>query len=110
MVYVSITGLALKSPLHAPRFWWHAIRSMSQARTASGNLRAETRTINGVHHTLSVWQDEAKMRTYLKTGAHLSAMKAFRSIATGKTIGFVAEVAPDWADVHALWLERGRQV
>jgi quinol monooxygenase YgiN len=108
MVYVSITGLRLKSPLHAFTFWFRAIASMRQALGAPGNLRAETRTINGVHHTLSVWESEAAMRAYLTTGAHLKAMKSFRSMATGKTIGFLSDQAPDWKDVHDIWLTRGR--
>lgn len=110
MVYVSITGLKLKSLFHSPRFWWLAIRSMRQAMQASGNISASAQTINGIHHTLTVWKDEAAMRTYLVQGAHLQAMKAFRGIATGKTIGFFAETPPDWSEVHQIWLERGRIV
>ena len=52
-VYVSITGLRLSGRRHMLRFWWHAVRSMAQARRAPGNLRAETRTIEGVRRTLS---------------------------------------------------------
>lgn len=110
MVYVSITGLELKSVLHAPAFWWHAIRSMSQAQSAPGLLSADARQINGVHHTLTVWESEAAMRSYLITGAHLQAMKAFHGIATGRTIGFPAETAPDWDDVHETWQRLGREV
>ena len=110
MVYVSITGLRLKGPLHALRFAWHALGSMRQAKTADGNLFADARRIGGVHHTLSVWRDEAAMRRFLVAGAHLKAMRAFPSIATGSTIGFPAEKAPDWSEVHAIWQARGRVV
>jgi quinol monooxygenase YgiN len=110
MIYVSITGLRLKSHWHSPRFFWLAIRAMRQALAAPGNLKAEARKINGVHHTLTVWESEAAMRAYLVQDAHLQAMKAFRSIATGSTLGYLAEAAPDWQDVHALWLEKGREV
>ena len=110
VVYVSITGLELKSVLHAPAFWWHAIRSMGQSQSAPGVLSADARQINGVHHTLTVWESEAAMRSYLITGAHLEAMKAFHGIATGRTIGFSAESAPDWDDVHKIWQRRGREV
>lgn len=37
-------------------------------------------------------------------------MKAFHGIATGRTIGFPAETAPDWDDVHKIWQRRGRAV
>ena len=76
-VYVSITGLLLKRPWHAPRLLWHATRSMTQARRSAGNLRAEARTVAGVHHTLTVWRSAADMRAFLVVGAHGKAMKAF---------------------------------
>lgn len=107
-LWISITGLELRSALYAPRFWYHAIRSMQQAQAAPGNRSAEARSLNGVHHTLSVWQDEAAMRAYLTAGAHGRAMAAFRSMATGKTIGYAAETAPDWAEVPEIWRSRGR--
>lgn len=108
MPYISITGLQLKAKRHALRFWWHAIGSMMQAKKAQGNLAVDARRINGVHHTRSVWTDEAAMRRYLLTGAHLQAMKAFGSIATGKTMGFESDQVPDWDEVHRLWQTQAR--
>jgi hypothetical protein len=110
MVYVSITGLELKSVLHAPAFWWHAVRSMGQAQSAPGLISADARQINGVHHTLTVWQTEAAMCAYLTTGAHLAALRAFHGIATGRTVGFPAETAPGWDEVHEIWHNQGREV
>lgn len=109
-VYISITGLRLKSPWHGPRFWWHAVRSMQQARSALGSIRAETRTINGVHHTLSVWQSPAAMRAYLTASHHQRAMAVFSQIATGKVHGYLSETVPDWSEVHDIWLTKGRDV
>lgn len=106
-VYVSITGLRLKRPWHAVPFFWHAIRSFRQARRAAGNLRAETGTIDGVHHTLTVWENEAAMRDFIRSGAHRRAVRAFRSIASGKTFGFETTEAPEWSAVHRLWQDRG---
>lgn len=107
MVYVSITGLRVKSPFHAPRFWWHAVASMQQARRADGNMLAEARTIKGVQHTLSVWRDRKAMIAFRNSGAHRKAMRAFPSIASGHVIGFEAEEAPGWSDAHALWVSEG---
>ncbi|OYY67765.1 hypothetical protein [Sphingomonas sp. 28-63-12] len=106
-MYVSITGLRLNGPLHAARFWWHALRSMAQAQSAAGNLRAEARAINGVQHTLTVWTDRAAMRRFMVSGAHAKAMRAFPAIATGSTFGYESDGVPDWSAVHALWQERG---
>jgi len=107
--YISITGLRLNGPLATARFWWHARRSMSQARAAPGNVCTEARAIGGVQHTLTVWTDEAAMRAYLVSGAHLQAMRAFRNIATGKTIGYISLAVPNWAEARAIWEEHGRE-
>lgn len=109
-VYVSITGLELKRVWHAPIFWRHAIASMSQAKQADGCLNADARTINGVHHTFSIWQSRDKMLQYLRTGAHLKAMQKFEKIATGKVLGFDTDTPPNWSEVHDLWVQRGKTV
>ena len=108
--YISITGLRVKRPWYALRFWWHAIASMRQARLTDGNILAETRTINGTHHTLSAWRDKSAMRVFLTSGAHKSAMKVFPRIAIGKTMGFSSAQIPDWGDVQALYEQHGREV
>jgi quinol monooxygenase YgiN len=108
--YVSITGLQLKKIWYAPKFWRHAAASMSQAKSADGCLSADARTINGVHHTLTVWTSRKAMLAYLSEGAHLKAMKAFKSFATGSVYGFETATVPEWPTVHALWLDKGRQV
>jgi hypothetical protein len=110
MVHVSITGLRLRSALHLPTFWWHAIGSMRQAKAAPGLIQADARRIDGIHHTLTIWESEAAMRAYLASGPHLSAMKAFRRIATGRTIGYAAETAPAWDEARSIWLKAARAV
>jgi quinol monooxygenase YgiN len=109
-VYVSITGLRVRHFWQQPIFWRHAIASMVQARAVEGCLQAEARTINGIHHTRSVWRDRGAMLAYLRVGAHLNAMKLFQRIATGKTFGFETNEVPDWNTVHRLWHEHGRDV
>ena len=110
MPYVSITGLCLSSPLQMPLFFWHATRSMKQARLAEGNLHAEVHYRAGYHHTLSIWTSEAAMRAYLTRGAHRSAILSFPRFAGGRTIGFRTETPPDWQEAHAIWLRDAREV
>lgn len=102
-VYVSVTGLRLRAFWHAPRFWRLAVRAMAEAKTAPGNISALARSLKGVHHTLSVWESEADMRAYLTAPRHLAAMKGFRAIATGETIGYLADTPPDRAEALARW-------
>lgn len=109
-VYVSITGLRVKRGLAFVRFWWLAILSMAQANKARGNLHTAARSINGVNHTLTIWTDEAAMRAFLVAGAHRKAMRASRSIGTGRTYGYLAEQAPDWDTALALWQSHGKDI
>jgi hypothetical protein len=109
-LYISITGLRVQHFWHQPVFRRHAIASMVQARQANGCLQAEARTINGIHHTRSVWRDRDAMLDYLRSGAHLGALKVFKRIATGKTYGYETTEIPDWDLVHRLWHDRGRDV
>ena len=83
---------------------------MRQAQKAPGNISASARTIKGVHHTLSVWADEASMRQYLISGDHLKAMKIFSQIATGKTCGYLTATVPDWDEARDIWEAKGREV
>lgn len=50
-MYVTITGLKVRSWLQAPLFWRHAIPSLRQAQMAPGNLFADVRKVDGVQHT-----------------------------------------------------------
>lgn len=110
MAYISITGLQLRAAWHFPRFMWHASRSMQQALAEDGCLLAEARRISGVHHTRSLWADRQTMLAYLRSGAHAEAMRHFRTIATGKVLGFEADQVPDWPELHRLWRDEGREV
>ncbi len=110
LVYVSITGLKLKKFYYAPVFWRYAGGAMSQAKKANGCLSADATTMNGIHHTRSVWTSRKAMLAYLTAGAHLKSMKIHKRIATGKVYGFETNTIPDWEAVHKLWLEKGRDV
>lgn len=106
-IYVSITGLSVLSPLQLPLFWALAIPAMTSALSAPGNLSAEARTIRGVHHTISTWESQDAMRTYLRSPAHAKAMRRFPKIATGKTYGYWAGERPTWDEARALWEDHG---
>lgn len=82
--------------------------SMAQAKQAPGCISADARSIDGVHHTLSVWSSKADMLKFIHSDAHARAIKIFRKIATGKTFGYPANEPPGWSEVHTIWKERGR--
>lgn len=83
---------------------------MAQAKTAAGHVSSDACSINGIHHTVSVWQTKEAMRAYLVAGAHLEAMKIHNEISTGRVLGFGADATPPWSRVHELWDANGRIV
>ncbi|CAJ1948371.1 unnamed protein product [Cylindrotheca closterium] len=104
--YVSVTGLTLKTNLSYPRFMYHAVPSFTQARKAEGNVFAETRSIKGCHHTLTVWEDKKSMRKYMYSGAHIQAMKVTKEIAdlsNTKTYGYESDHVPTWQEAIEQW-------
>jgi hypothetical protein len=109
-VYVSITGLTVNSVWTWPRFWWLTLAALRQARRAPGNIQTSACMSQGVHHTMTVWADEAAMRRFLVSGAHLQAMKAYRGLGSGRTLGLTLARAPEWPEALALWRTRSREV
>lgn len=107
--YVSITGLRIRGWLSVLPFWKHAVRSKMQADRAPGLLFAQVKRIDGVEHTLTAWESRDAMKAYVSSGPHLQAMKAFRKIATGKTLGFETSRLPSWEEARKLWEERGQE-
>ena len=106
-VYVSITGLKVKSLWRYVLFFFHAVPSKIQADRAPGILQVGIRRINGIEHTLTVWESRHHMQKYVWSGAHQKAVGAFRRIATGKTIGYESSTVPTWDEVHQIWKEKG---
>jgi hypothetical protein len=107
MSYISITGLKLKSRFHAPRFWWHAFRSMTQAQRDPNCQLAIARQIDGIAHTITVWNSRKEMLAFLRSGSHRDAMRVFPKIGTGYGFGIEADAVPSWDEAHRLWLEKG---
>jgi heme-degrading monooxygenase HmoA len=79
MALVSVTRLRLRSPRYLLPFLWHALLTTRQANHAPGNLGSVTRVSGGlVFWTMTLWQDEAAMKDYRNSGAHLKVMPKLR--------------------------------
>ena len=107
MAYISITGFRAKSIFHVPVFVWHALRSMAQAQRDPSCRFASAKLINGVAHTVTVWDSRPSMVAFMTKGAHRKAMRAFSRIGTGYGFGYDGDNAPPWDKVHKLWLDKG---
>ena len=107
---VSVTGLKLKSAFQFPRFAWHAIRSMNQAKASSGNVMADACSKDGYQHTLTAWEDGKSMRQFVYSGPHKTAIGIFHSMATGTVVTYEADEVPDWESALAVWRTDAREV
>ena len=98
--YVSITGLELKNWWSVIGFWRYAIPSFRQAQMAEGNLYTGVNNIDGVRHTLTVWESKKAMLAFVWSGVHKKAIGKFDRIATGKTLGYEASSVPNLSLIH----------
>ncbi len=107
-MYISLTGLKPKGFWAYFRFWLLAIPAFRQAKNAQGNLHSDVRKVKEYQCTISAWESREHMVAYMRSGAHLKAMKAFKSIATGPTYGYESDSIPDWSEAYALLKEKGK--
>ena len=112
MAVISVTRLRLRSLDYLPAFLEYADPAHAQAEQAPGNIhtliRAQTET---VYWTLSVWDNEASMRTYMMADAHGKAMpKLVEWSDEASTVHWNQESSelPSW-DVAEQWMaEHGK--
>ena len=48
------------------------------------------------------------MLVFMRNGAHLKAMKAFNSIATGRTYGYESDKIPGWEEAYSILESKGK--
>jgi hypothetical protein len=109
-MYVSVTGLKTKGFVGWIRFWMLAIPAFRAAQQAEGCRFCETKTLNGYHHTLTVWENKRAMMKYRASPAHLKSLKAFSKVANGKVYGFEATSIPSWTDALKSFNKYARDV
>ena len=107
-VWVSITGLRLKRFWYFPVFLRYALPARREAQNAPGCLLAEAKRINGVFHTLTVWNSREDTRKFASSGVHKLAVRAFSRYFTGHILGYESREIPDWPEAHRRCLEEGR--
>jgi hypothetical protein len=107
-MYISLTQLKPKGVLSYFRFWVLAIPTFRQAQTANGSLSVSAKRVNGSQCTITSWESREVMLEFMRSGAHLKAMKAFHKIATGRTYGYTADQIPTWSEAMVLLKEKGK--
>eukprot|EP00543_Licmophora_paradoxa_P002000 CAMPEP_0202458046 /NCGR_PEP_ID=MMETSP1360-20130828/20837_1 /ASSEMBLY_ACC=CAM_ASM_000848 /TAXON_ID=515479 /ORGANISM="Licmophora paradoxa, Strain CCMP2313" /LENGTH=112 /DNA_ID=CAMNT_0049078373 /DNA_START=204 /DNA_END=542 /DNA_ORIENTATION=+ len=83
---------------------------MAQAKITPGIISADSRTINGVQHTLTAWKSRKDMLAFYRSESHVEAMKAFSRIASrGKVFSYESENIPSWEEAREIWEKNGRE-
>jgi len=85
-----------------------AVPSFKQAQQAEGNVFCQARRINGFQCTLTVWENRDDMLKFMRSGSHAKAMRAFSSLATGKTHGYESKIVPTWDQAFELLQKHGK--
>jgi hypothetical protein len=112
MALVSVTRLRLRSNRYLLPFMFDAISSSWQAKRAPGHLRSTTRrTENTTFWTLSVWESEADMRSYIRSGPHRKAMPKLQQWCDEASVVHWEQDGtklPRWEEAEQMMRDRGR--
>ncbi|EJK55612.1 hypothetical protein THAOC_24643, partial [Thalassiosira oceanica] len=110
-MYISVTGLVLKSIWQMPRFQYLTVCAFRDAKASVGNVRTSLLTRGNVYHTVTVWESKEEMRRFYVGDAHRQAMMATKEVASYVKIhGFDCKEMPSDDECLELWREGGRVV
>ena len=112
MTFVSITRLRIRSLRFMPQFLIHTIWTERQTRRADGfldgSLLADRKR---TFWTATLWRDQAAMRAYMTSGAHLKAMpKLLVWCDEASVVHWTQDhaIAPDWLEADRRMRTEGR--
>jgi hypothetical protein len=99
---VTITSVELKGPLKFFLLSYQALHITRQLKTT--NCKAfKKRGIWTLHYTMTLWNSEAELKAFAKSGAHLDAMKRSKEIAKEiRTYTYDATELPAWKEAKQL--------
>lgn len=104
---VTITSIKLKGPLKFFILSAQALNIMGQLK-ASNSKGFKKRGFWTSHYTMTLWENEASLKAFATSGAHLDAMKKSSEIAKEiRTYTYDADRLPPWSEAFKL-LEKGK--
>jgi len=109
--YVSVTGLATKSFLTTPKFFYYSGSAYKAAEQAQGNISSSKLSYEGIYMTITVWENKEVMRNYFRGEAHVAAMKQLKEVSCyAKIHGYFTDEIPSNSDAIEAWKMGGRRV
>ena len=108
---ITVTSLKLRRLWGYFKLTWLALHIVKQTKQQKGFITMKNTGFGYLHYTLSVWESEADVKQFARTGAHLDAMKQSRSLASEiGTYTFQSEQIPNWKEAKQLLLDNGKRL
>ena len=112
LTVVSVTRFRARSLWLVPLFLFHAQGAIAQTRRSDGYVAGSLRRYrDGSFWTMTVWRDEAALRSYVTSGAHLKAMPRLadwgREASTARWDQAGGDL-PNWTEAERRMRETGR--
>lgn len=93
---VTITSIELKTIFKFFPLSRYALDIIRQLNTTDC-LEMKKQGLGKLHYTMTLWENEAQLKAFARSGAHRDAMKKSATIAKAiKTLTIEAEQLPDW--------------
>lgn len=106
---ITITSIQLRSAWQFFSLSNHGRKIQAQAKKSPGFVKMKNTGWGKLHYTLSIWESEASMKAFARTGAHLEAMKQSAKLSHEiRTLTIESETIPDWKEVKRLLSEKGK--
>lgn len=106
---ITLTSIKLKSLWKFFSLSWHGFKISQQTKQQPGFLQLKNTGFGYDHYTATAWEDGESMKHFARSGAHLEAMKATKSLAKEiRTYTFEGDQIPDWKESRKLLQEKGK--
>ncbi|GAA0878368.1 hypothetical protein GCM10009119_13360 [Algoriphagus jejuensis] len=104
---VTITSIELKGPFKFFALSAKALKILKQLK-ATNCKGFRKKGFWTTHYTMALWENEADLKSFAQSGAHLEAMKKTKEIAKEvRTYTYESQKLPSWEEAIRL-LEKGK--
>ena len=108
---VSLTSIRLRKWWQFFQLSYFGMTIFRQLRRQPGCLRMKNTGFGYWHYTLSVWENEEAIKPFVRSGAHLHAMKFSRRLSHEiRTYTYRTDRIPSWKEAKQLLRERGKVI
>jgi hypothetical protein len=106
---ITVTSIRLRKVWGYFRLSHFGLKITRQLKAQPGFLKLKNTGFGYLHYTLSTWESAEAMKDFVRSGAHLLAMKSSRALGTEiRTYTFVAEFMPSWKEARQLLSAHGK--